>query len=206
MSNAVLLKLPRFDVAQTEILEQNEKLREWQPHLHLTGPPVTSVKKTSASDFPIAEAAHTIERAPLDETSADLEDAISALQNAINDLRKQHAQQVGEAVSTLANALFPQLSRLFLAEEISRHLPRLIPVEGRPVAIHAAPLVARALEKAAARSGVQLEGISITASESHAAGQVDVSWQGGGFEFDFDALLGSSLAKMNLPPRSQEPK
>ena len=99
-------------------------------------------------------------------------------------------------MTALAEKLFPKLGESFLAEEIARHLPDLLPASVADVEIRAEPELAAALT-ALIDGSVQLAGCcSVIEDEAPGANRATISWRDGGVDFDFEGLLEACLGRL----------
>ncbi len=194
MSNAQLARLPRFDSGSAGGLSLSEAKGATQP---LESPPGIldeSAPKPEVMVVPEAACAAELE----------LAEVLRRLTAAIGEMRTASLRHTRESIMAIVDGLFPQLARLFLADEIARHLPALIPDAISAVEIRAAPALSRALQIASDRIAPLPPHVSILPDEGLLAGQVAVSWKTGGFDFDFDELLGKCLSQMNMSQRPNE--
>lgn len=190
MSKAVLARLARFDVPEARpdysALVVRPAPRPAVP-LPETAPPTPAPAPEPPAPAPTGL---VIDPAALDATLAGLADAIERVER---DARAE----VNTAVSSLAASLFPKLAELFLAEEIGRHLPDLVPSTAVAVEIRAAPPLAEELGDVIARHpGLQARCKLVTCEDTPDQ-PVEVSWTSGGASFDFSGLLEACLARLD---------
>ena len=178
MSDAVFAKLPRFDTAgarlghrsRLDIIEEEHTQRleeERQQHqTHFN-------RKMSAVEATLASLADRVEKVEA-------------------DARRQTAA----SVAAIAERLFPKLSRRFLAEEIALHLEKMIPPGEVRIDIKAEPHLAEQLYEVIQRSDRLAEICEVSSDETPGSSRVDVSWQTGGLDFDFDGLLEACIGHL----------
>ncbi len=195
MSDVLSVKLPRFDVAPVGGLSLKEAQGSTPPESVENG----TLVETFSEPEPAVKASDRAAAAEL-----ELSEAIRAFGRAIEEIRSESRRHTTEMVGAIASSLFPKLSRLFLAEEIARHLPELIPTGLAGVEIHAGPALAKALQRVSDRTVPLPAQVSIVPVESLQTGQVEITWHTGGFDLDFDALLGKCLAQMNICERQNK--
>lgn len=126
--------------------------------------------------------------------------AVAALQQATHEIEDKLREQVVDGVQSLASKLFPQLSGLFLAEEISRHLPALAPSSAPTIEIRAEPDLVEGIREAVERNQTLAPRCKFTPTNSSEDCRVHVSWDSGGVTFDFDGLLDACLTRMGSAP------
>lgn len=121
--------------------------------------------------------------------------AVTDLAGLVGRVERESREQVTAVVQSMAGQLFPALSRQFLAEEIGRHLPGLVPVAAPSVSIRTRPELASQLEDMVAAHPSLAGRCEVIAVEGQAS--IDVSWRTGGVTFDFDELLSACLAQLS---------
>ena len=201
MSESFLASLPRFDrdgarpsARQLRLLlgqmpaddAENGQARDVQPV-----PAPSEFAPANSTD-----ADGTPDRAP---EFAEIEIMLSAMSDAIERIERESREQTVRVTQSISARLFPELSRLFLADEIGRHLPVMVPSSAPAVEIRAQPAL---LEKLRATVG-NMPGLTdrcavVPAAEDEDA-QVRISWETGGLTFDFDGLLTACLAQLDSP-------
>lgn len=199
MNEAMISRLPRFDTRQLHLADPvPRKETETQSRqdglsacLHDDAAPHTAFEGGAEIDLS-NETDTDLER------QAALDQAILTIATAIEDLHQTVRKDATAAMSQIASALFPKLSELFLAEEIARHLPALIPDTIKGVEISAAPEMAADLKQAAERVDGLTSHLNFIPAGHFERGRIEVSWRTGGFDFDFDSLLASCMSSMNL--------
>ncbi|MFN4183336.1 MAG: hypothetical protein ACK4M6_00995 [Hyphomonas sp.] len=191
MSDAVFSQLPRFDVIRGP--RPADWLRAMSAgDLHAPSgqaPPEEAEAGLAAAP---AKAEPSVVR-PIPQETAALQAAVSNLEKLMERVDVEARQNTVETIRTIASQLFPELSRRFLAEEIGRHLPGLIPAAAPVVDIRAEPGLAAQLLEMIGRHP-SLEGrCNVIVTEGQGAGHAEVSWRTGGVTFDFESLLAACL-------------
>ena len=193
MSEAFLSSLPRFDSAAPPPDSSSRRLLLGQL-------PVENVVVEPPQD-PMAPAGGDASGA--DKTAqdrvpefAEVEIMLTALSDTIERLERESRERTVSATLSIASRLFPELSRLFLAEEIGRHLPGMIPATAPSVEIRAQPALLEKLRDVVEKSASLSERCSVVAADAPDDEQVRVSWETGGLTFDFEGLLNACLAQL----------
>ncbi|MFN3607883.1 MAG: hypothetical protein ACK4Y9_02350 [Hyphomonas sp.] len=191
MSDAVFSHLPRFDV------ETAPRPAEWLRAMtagNLHAPASIAVAEDlDATPAPAPARAEPAVVRPIPQETAALQATITSLAKVIERIDSESRQQTVEMVQALAGQLFPELARRFLAEEIGRHLPALVPAAAPVVDIRAEPGLAAQLQDMISRAP-SLEGrCNVIATEGQGNGSAEVSWRTGGISFDFETLLAACL-------------
>ncbi|WP_439619693.1 hypothetical protein [Hyphomonas sp.] len=206
MSEAFLSSLPRFDGDAAR--PSSSQLR-----LLLGQMPVDDDKASQAGDMPRAPVSSDPEPAvadPADNTPgrapefAEIEIMLSAMSGAIDRIEREsreHAVRVTQAISA---KLFPELSRLFLADEIGRHLPVMVPSSAPAVEIRAQPALLEKLRAAVEHMPGLADRCAVVPAGEDDDAEVRVSWETGGLTFDFDGLLKTCLAQLDSPQTTIE--
>lgn len=189
MSDAVFSHLPRFDTVTGP--RPAEWLRAMTAGERGAAPPPAPCEEAAAP--PAAVKAEPIAVRPIPQETAALQATISSLAKAIEQIEAEARQQTVDTVRAIVGQLFPELSLRFLAEEIGRHLPGLVPAAAPKVDIYAAPALAAQLQEITSRHP-SLEGrCNVIAREGQGDGRAEVSWRTGGVTFDFNSLLTACL-------------
>ncbi|MBA4227557.1 MAG: hypothetical protein C0456_13090 [Hyphomonas sp.] len=192
MSEAIFSNLPRFDVVA------GPRPAEWlramiageETHAPAQLPEMEEPEPLFADEPMPAQPAvvHPVPR----ETVA-LQAAVSGLAGLMERIDQESRQYAVETAQAVAAQLFPELSRRFLAEEIGRNLPGLLPSAAPVVDIYAEPELAAQMVEMVSRHP-SLEGrCNIIPSEDQGFGRAEVSWRTGGVTFDFEGLLTACL-------------
>lgn len=195
MNRSVFHNLPRFDGADDvfeDLLDTDQTAGQHQT-------------------LPEAEEATPLEPAPepqphwRDEVHDAMREALVSFDTATRDVPAKMQQQAHEAVLTFLGDLFPKLSELFLAEEIARHLPDLLPTSKADIQIKAAPDIATELEEITLLNDFPTTDYSIVSEPKFRLGQVEISWASGGFSYDFSDRLERSLEQLRqLAAKSED--
>src|SRR3990167_370069 len=132
MSRALLAGLPRFDVnggllPPTDWLRSFDENEDGQPEQRAALARAEAVKV----EAPVVEAT------PAQLDLRKVEASLTALNGKLDKLERDARAQTVDTVQWIAAKLFPLLSKDFLAEEIGRHLPSLVPASAAVVEIRA---------------------------------------------------------------------
>ena len=196
MSDAVFAHLPRFDVVAER--RPADWLRALASGEAMPAPVMQGLEEDSLPAPPPVKS-EPVAVHPIPQETAALQATIGNLSKLMDRLDREARQHSVQTVQAIAAQLFPELSRRFLAEEIGRHLPALIPSAGPVVEITAEPELAEQLREMVARNA-GLEGrCEVIGREGQGPGRADVSWRTGGVTFDFDGLLQACLADLGTP-------
>ena len=179
MSESIFASLPRFD--------------DDGSHAHVT---LHGGEPTAQQPEPEAQAAPSEAELELARTTKALKETLASLEALKEQLRQESSRRTEEQISALARTLFPELGRAFLAEEIMRHLPDLIPGGGVLVQLRAEPELAAQIEALVADSKPASSPIEVIEDEAPGPNRVSVSWHDGGVDFDFATLLEACLAQL----------
>lgn len=190
MSEAVFSHLPRFDGPA------DRHSVDWLRPLDAVSaaPPKAPPPEEVSVPAVTAEAPPPSPSAPVGD-AAQMRKAIADLSALMGRLELESRQQAVNTIQTMAGRLFPELSRQFMAEEIGRHLPGLVPAAVPGIEIHAPPDLAARLEEMVATQPALAGRCTVIAAEGRAG--VNVSWRTGGVTFDFDGLLAACLAQLS---------
>ena len=190
MSEAFFSNLPRFDSAAPPPASNSRRLLLGQM-------PVEDVaiapEMTFAPEIEPETGADAPGRVP---EFAEIEIMLTALSDTIERLERESREQVVSVTQSIASRLFPELSRLFLAEEIGRHLPGLVPAMAPAVEIRAKPELLEKLRDVVEKAPSLSERCSVVPADAPDDDQVRVSWETGGLTFDFEGLLNACLAQL----------
>ncbi len=192
MSEPVFAGLPRFDVAAAT------PPGSWRRQLDETASvrPVAAPVAPHREEMPAqAVAAEVPSSRPAD--LVQVETALKAIAARLDRIEREAQAQTLQAVQTMAAKLFPELSRRFLAEEIGRSLPKLVPQSAAVIEIRAGEALAAELQTRIAAMPGLANRCTILPSGPELAGHAEVSWQSGGVSFDFDALFATLQAQLN---------
>lgn len=196
MSNALLAKLPRFD--------QDERPRSAGSFGLLLGrmpeeAPAIDITMDLQEPEYIAEPP-VLEEAPVEETDLSLEEIrtlTEQLSGLMEGLERQTQERATQVIQALAARLFPELSRRFLANEISHHLARLVPPTVPQVEIRARSALLEQLQPIISQSPALSGRCMLSPVELAEETRVQVSWTSGGVTFDFDSLLAACLTHLD---------
>lgn len=201
MSEAFLTNLPRFDSDAAR--PSSSQLR-----LLLGQMPADDAENGQAGDVPPVPASS--EFAPAIATDADvapgrapefaeIEIMLLAMADAIERIEREAREQTVRVTQSISARLFPELSRLFLADEIGRHLPAMVPSSAPAIEIRAQPALFEKLRVAVENMPGLMDRCVVVPAVDDEDAQVRVSWQTGGLTFDFDGLLTACLAQLESP-------
>ncbi len=128
---------------------------------------------------------------------AELEALVASLSKQLEVLKRETAARAARDAREIVAALLPELSKAFLAEEVGRHLPAIVPASAPAVKIAAQPeLAAQLMEIVARHPELDSRCVFIPAGSPKDT-RVNVSWETGGATFDFDSLLASCLTQLD---------
>lgn len=193
MSEPVFAGLPRFDAAPPRgpggwkrSLDEDAPLaaKVARPSL------VQSEEDTAGAD----RAAPEPPSRPVDLTQ--VEAGLKSISARLDRIEREAQAQCMQAVQAMTAKLFPELSRLFLAEEIGRSLPKLVPASAAVIEIRAGAILAGELQTRISAIPGLADRCTVLPSGPDDAGKADISWQSGGVSFDFDALLATLQAQL----------
>lgn len=191
MSETVFSNLPRFDVvAGPRPAEWLRAMVAGETHAPAQLPEMEEPEPMFA-DEPMPAQPAIVHPAPR-ETVA-LQEAVSGLAAVMERVDRESRQYTVETAQAVAAQLFPELARRFLAEEIGRNLPGLLPSTAPVVDIYADTALAAQMAEMISHHP-SLEGrCNIIPSEEQGFGRAEVSWRSGGVTFDFEGLLSACL-------------
>ena len=196
MSSALLANLPRFD--------QEDRPRSVGSFGLLLGKvPEEAPAVDFAMDLPepdsVAELPE-IEEAPIEDAGPspdEIQMLMEQLSGVMDGLERQTQERATQVIQALAARLFPELSRRFLANEISHHLARLVPSSAPQVEINARPALLEQLQPIIAQNPALSGRCTFSPVESPEETRVQTSWKTGGVTFDFESLLEACLAHLD---------
>ena len=125
-----------------------------------------------------------------------VEATLASLAEKVEKVEADARRQTATSITAIAERLFPKLSRRFLAEEIALHLEKMIPPGEVRIDIRAEPHLAEQLYEVIQRSERLAEICEVTSDEEPGGSRVDVAWQNGGLDFDFDGLLEACIGHL----------
>lgn len=195
MSSAMLAGLPRFDAEAGKATSPAPG--RWMKELEgeVAAPPAQKVQSTEEAAVAAPQAATAVEPQILLDLKK-VEASLVTLNSQLARIERDAQAQTLQTVQSMAAKLFPELSRHFLAEEIGRHLPALVPDAAAVIEIRAEAELAAKLSDLVERLPSLAHRCSVTSVETEGQGRVDVSWQTGGLAFDFDGLLQACLSHL----------
>ena len=188
MSETVFAKLPSFD----------DPAAAHRPRTDLKSfdaPAPEPVPEPAAEEEPGPSAAAELEQAAQSQLAA-VEQTLNSLAGAMDELDEQARTRTTDTVLAISKKLFPELSELFLAEEIARHLPGLLPETAPSVEIRAEPHLADQLEDIVRHSNRLSGRCTVVRDEAPGRDRAEVSWGAGGLSFDFGGLLQACLSQL----------
>lgn len=191
MSSALLSNLPRFDRDdQTHPAEQLRRmLGQMQAAAARPAATTPEPEVVVEEDPPPAE--------DLGPSLSEVGNLITQLSATLMRIESEAREQSMQATQALAARLFPELSREFLAEEIARHLPKLVPASVPSIEIRARQEMLDKLEPIVTRETSLSGRCKLTPADSKDEPRVLVSWRTGGVTFDFEGLLGACLTHLD---------
>jgi len=198
MSDAVFADLPRFDSGAGQMAGRAPG--SWRRELggKIIGEPADDTlqaeKDRLAAVYPEVT---PVEPAPQPLDVRVIEASLSALHARLDQFERDAQAQTLQSIQSVAAKLFPELSRRFLADEISHHLAALVPASAAVVEIRAEAELATRLREIVERSPALAHRCTVLPAPAEGQGRVDVSWQAGGLTFDFDGLLQACLSHLS---------
>ncbi len=121
---------------------------------------------------------------------------LSARNRLDEDLKKRLAEEVGRACSLL----LPKCAEAFLAEEVARQLSELTMTPGGPLRLQVGdPKLIESLKAALDELALEPGSIEFLENAELDSLRVEVDWQVGGIDFEFDHLI----RELCSPPHNQ---
>ncbi|MDP3459131.1 MAG: hypothetical protein Q8S09_07635 [Hyphomonas sp.] len=197
MSESLFAGLPRFDSGSEPAASRAPG--RWLKVLGGQAVGETALDRPGADGrraSPVVSEAPAAEFAPQPLDFKKIEASLATLNSKLDRIERDAQVQTLQTIQSVVARLFPELSKQFLAEEISRHLASLVPVSAAVVDIRAEAGLAEQLRELVERSPALAHRCTITPMPAEGEGRVDVSWQTGGLTFDFDGLLQSCLSHL----------
>lgn len=185
MSDTVFAQLPRFDTGQAGRVVTGA----FNP-----AEPEAPALEVEAGEDPQDQLEAMHDQAAL--RLAAIEETLTGLAAAKSEMEEALHRQAARSLQSVAETLFPKLSPLFLAEEIARHLPDLLPLSSACVEIRAEEGLAAELREVVARSERLASLCTVIDDEAPGANRVSISWTDGGVDVDFDTLLEVCLERL----------
>jgi hypothetical protein len=196
MSETLFSNYPRFDTDEAPAAPH--AAGRWQRSLEADNEPVHEMPPFAEPEFEAQpEVQPEAEPSPSEIDLTKIEASLAALGARLDKIEREANAQALQAVQSMASKLFPELSRLFLAEEVSRHLASLVPASAAVVDIRAEPELAAQLQARVESLPALAHRCTVTPVASAGQGRVDVAWKSGGASFDFDGLLTACLSHLS---------
>ncbi len=192
MSEALFSSYPRFDTVEAPA--KPHAASRWQRSLE-TGNEPPAVAEPAIEAEP--DVRPEVQPSPSQIDLTKIEASLAALVGRLDRIEREANVQAQQAVHSMALKLFPELSRLFLAEEVSRHLASLVPPSAAVVDIRAEPELATQLQACVERLPALAHRCTVTPEAAAGQGRVDIAWKSGGASFDFDGLLTACLSHLS---------
>lgn len=197
MSETIFDSLPRFDQPNSLPLSDEGQSGSTEEAFELAADQLPEIEPSlsSSHDQLNEDDSDCCEHST--DTTIAIETTLTELSDAIDRVECQAREQVVAATLSISAQLFPELSRLFMAEEIGRHLPTLVPISCPAVSIRADISLLEDLQEVVNRTGRLAAHCTLLPTDIGARGQVDISWQTGGVSFDFSGVLNACLAQLH---------
>ncbi len=192
MSSALLSNLPRFD--QDDQTHPAEQLKRMLGQMQATA---ARPAATTSPEKPLAEEEEPSPPEDLGPPLAEVESLITQLSSTLVRIESEARDHSVQVTQALAARLFPELSRQFLADEIARHLPGLVPASVPTLEIRAQQEMLDKLDPIIARESSLAGRCKLVPAETADEPRVLVSWKTGGVTFDFEGLLAACLAHLD---------
>lgn len=200
MSDQMRALLPRFDVVDepdpvTCVIDTEEGQRSFEVQ---APDEVLTDELPAEAELEVAEASvdkEGVSHAPSldDEQFLHLQTVLDRLTSSLERVERSVHEQAENAVRNVVQQAFPKLADLFLAEEVARHIPDLVPVNQPKVTIKTASFLTDAIQESLARNGGLPENCELTACDDVTTASVDIYWEKGGASANYDAFLDSCL-------------
>lgn len=149
----------------------------------------TDALAPEAAPDPIA-----IAQAELVTRASQLEKSLASFSDTVAQIEIDARAQINNEVQNIVAQLFPAIGKAFLADELSKHIPGLVPPMVSSVEVIASPDMAEQLKGKLVMPDGQDAEIKLTASDTAAHMQVKLSWKSGGFDYNFDDLMAACVA------------
>lgn len=210
MSSLLNRQLPRFDTADTKqsISLAGAISRDFlsEGHGDVVTPIATEEPEETAVEVPEQAIADVdtpaleevpdpiaIAQAELSVQAAQLEKAAATFLDVTAKIEVEAQAHIKTEIQNLAAQLFPELGKAFLADELSKHIPKLVPPMISSVEVIASRDIAEQLKGRLVMPDGRDTDITLTASDSAAPMQVKLSWKSGGFDYNFDDLMAACV-------------
>lgn len=119
----------------------------------------------------------------------ELRTLVDRCEQALEQAKSTMTQRMEMVLTECVQQLFPMLGREFLADEIVRHLPNLVPETMFGVEILASSKLAERLESYFAEDTKLPANAIIRPSDRQPEMRISVNWGEGGYDYQFEQLL-----------------
>jgi hypothetical protein len=130
------------------------------------------------------------------ELDPNVEILLKRLSDEVERTNERVLAQTTSWVTAIAERLFPELSKTFLAEEIGLQLPSLLPESANRVEITAPEPLANEIQDIVQRSNKLASLCAVSPTPASAPQDVEVSWVTGGVSLEFDGLLEACMSRL----------
>lgn len=138
-----------------------------------------------------------IAQAELSARATQLEKALVSVADTVAQIEIDAQTHIKNEIQNMAAQLFPAIGKAFLADELSKHIPGLVPSLVSSVEVIASPDMAEQLKGKLIMPDGQDAAIKLTASDTAAPMQVKLSWKSGGFDYNFDDLMAACVTHIH---------
>jgi hypothetical protein len=176
MSESPFANLPRFD----------------QSPDHMAGAMNAMADVPALADDPSPE--EPVEIVP--KLDPNVEILLTRLSEEIERTNDRVLAQTTNWVTAIAEKLFPEMSKAFLAEEIGLQLPGLLPESANHVEITAPEPLSNEIHDVVQRSNKLASRCTVSPTPASARQDVEVSWVTGGLSLEFEGLLEACLGRL----------
>lgn len=178
MSESLFANLPRFDSGDLPaVLAQ-------APDPVVAEPELVQVDELEDTPEPAAQ------------IDPNVEVLLNRLAQEIEQANKRVVAQTADWVSAIIERLFPELSKAFLAEEVVRQIPNLLPDTPNHAVLSAPAPLAEQLTEIIESNPRLSNSCIVQVSEDAELHDVQVSWETGGLSLEFDELLAACLERL----------
>ena len=193
MSESVLANLPRYDTRSPAQARGGLGTARFDTPLNGLG----KQSGVQLSDIELAEQQSQQAANRAAEQEAAIAATLTSVTEALGRIETESRERSVAMLQSMAATLFPKLSELFLAEELARHLPEILPEDTPGIEIMAGQDVATRLSQVLEQRGGLAEAVTVKPVNDLAGAQVQISWKTGGLDFDFEELLSACMAQLN---------
>ncbi|GAB5459074.1 MAG: hypothetical protein Hens3KO_21040 [Henriciella sp.] len=182
-----------FDLHQLQVVADNGAMINGfsgQPE-SASGDDAADEHEQTPEELALAEQQSRLEAARVDHQTA-----ITQLAESILEIDRQAKAETLEQIVQIAESLFPKLGKAFLCEEISNHLPDLLSKQSGPVTLITAPAMTSEIEGMIARHPALAEICTIKSDPALSDLRVQIDWQSGGYDLNFDSLLEVCIGRL----------